>query len=189
MSTGYKILVLLHVLCVIGGFGAVAYNALYVSLAQRRPGGGAAAVVEVNVIVSGLAELLIYSALVFGIGAVTASNSVITFSQGWVSAAAGVYLMDVAILHGWIKRNQRQYSALARRLEEAARERDAGDELPYRPGTPPGFRPPAAGPVPTDQPSAVAELRSLEKRISAGWAAFNALVVVAVYLMIFKPGS
>ena len=38
MSTGYQILVMLHLLCVIGGFGAVSYNALYINLAQRRPG-------------------------------------------------------------------------------------------------------------------------------------------------------
>ena len=71
MSTGYQVLVMLHLLCVIGGFGAVAYNGLYVSLAQRRAGGaGSRAILEVNTLVSGLAELLIYAALVFGLGAV-----------------------------------------------------------------------------------------------------------------------
>lgn len=64
MSTGYRILVMLHLLCVIGGFGAVAYNALYLSLAQRRPGAaGAGAILEVNTLVSGLAELLVVAAV------------------------------------------------------------------------------------------------------------------------------
>ena len=75
MSTGFKVLVFLHLVCVIGGFGAVAYNALYMNLAQRRAGGGTGAILEVNGLVSGLAELLIYAALLFGVGAVTASNS------------------------------------------------------------------------------------------------------------------
>ena len=156
---------MLHLLCVIGGFGAVAYNGLYLSLAQRRPGGaGAGAILEVNTLVSGLAELLIYAALLFGIGAVTASHSTVKFSQAWVSAAFAVYLVDIAILHGWIRRYQRRYTAVARQVEDA------------RPA--PGTRPPE-----------LLELEGLERRVALGWGVFNVLVVAAVYLMVFKPGS
>jgi uncharacterized membrane protein len=165
VSTGYRILVMLHLLCVIGGFGAVAYNALYVSLAHRRPGAaGSSAILEVNSLVSGLAELLIYAALVFGIGAVSASNSQIKFSDGWVSGAFAVYLIDIGILHGWIRRFQRRYEAVVRLVENAK-------------------------PAPGTRPLEIAELEVLEKRVSLGWAMFNVLVVVAVYLMVFRPGS
>jgi uncharacterized membrane protein len=165
VSTGYRILVMLHLLCVIGGFGAVAYNGLYVSLAQRRPGAaGSSAVLEVNTLVSGLAELLIYAALVFGVGAVTASNSQIKFSQGWVSAAFAVYLVDIAILHGWIRRYQRRYTAVVRLVEDAR-------------------------PAPGTRPLEVAELEILERRVALGWGVFNLLVVAAIYLMVFKPGT
>jgi uncharacterized membrane protein len=165
VSTGYRILVMLHLLCVIGGFGAVAYNALYVSLAHRRPGAaGSSAILEVNALVSGLAELLIYAALVFGIGAVSASDSQIKFSDGWVSGAFAIYLVDIAILHGWIRRFQRRYEAVVRLVENAK-------------------------PAPGTRPLEVAELEVLEKRVALGWAVFNVLVVVAVYLMVFKPGS
>jgi hypothetical protein len=163
VSTGYKILVLLHILCVIGGFGAVAYNGLYLSLAQRRST-GTGAVLEVNMLVSGLAELLIYSALVFGVGAVTASHSVVKFSEAWVSAAFGVYLADLGVLHGWIRRYQRNYVAVVKRLE----------------GLEPGASAPRAD---------VEALRSLERRVALGWAVFNVLVVGAVFLMVFKPGN
>jgi uncharacterized membrane protein len=166
MSNGFKVLVLLHILCVIGGFGAVAYNALYLSLAQRRPGGGTGAVIEVNTLVSGFAELLIYAALLFGIGAVAASRSTIKFSDAWVSAAFAVYLVDIGVLHGWIKRNQRMYAAVVTRLETGA----AGSEQ---------------GSVEVD----VTHLKQLERRISLGWGVFNLLVVAAVYLMVFKPGG
>jgi uncharacterized membrane protein len=164
VSTGFKILVLLHILCVIGGFGAVAYNALYLSLAQRRPGGGTGAVIEVNTLVSGFAELLIYAALLFGVGAVTASRSTIKFSDAWISAAFAVYLVDIGVLHGWIKRYQRQYAATVSRLE-TPRSETASVEVD------------------------VAQLKHLEKRVSLGWAVFNLLVVAAVYLMVFKPGG
>jgi uncharacterized membrane protein len=163
VSTAFKLLVLLHVLCVVGGFGAVAYNALYVSLAQRRDAGrSAAAVVEINVLVSGLAELLIYAAFVFGIGAITASHKEFKFSQAWVSSAMAVYLVDIAILHGWIRPHQRRYVAAAKEVEAAAG----------------GARPLQLG-----------QLASIEKRLAVGWAAFNLLVVGAVYLMVFKPGT
>lgn len=164
MSTGYNILVMLHLLSVIGGFGAVAYNALYLNLARRQAAAeGSRAVVEVNTVVTGLAELLIYSALVFGIGAVTASHGVYKFSQAWVSAAFGVYIVDIAILHGWIRRHQRRYALVANRLEASG----------------PDSRP----------TQALAELQDLDRRISIGWGAFNLLVVGAVYLMVFKPGA
>lgn len=162
MSTGFKILVMLHVLCVIGGFGAVAYNALYLSLAQRRRGGGTGAVLEVNKLVSGMAELLIYAALLFGVGAVTASQKAVQFSDAWISAAFAAYLVDIGILHGWIRPRQRRYTEVVARLETATTTDVAGD---------------------------VADLRSLEKQVGGGWAVFNFLVIGAVYLMVFKPGN
>jgi uncharacterized membrane protein len=161
--TGYHILVMLHLLSVIGGFGALAFNALYMSLAQRRPQGGTGAILEVNGLVSGLAELLIYSALVFGVGAVAASQSTVKFSQAWVSAAFGVYLAAVGVLHGWVKRNQRSYLALVRKLETGAE--------------------------PSTQQQDLSALQSLEKRVGFGWGVFNVLVIAAVYLMVFKPGG
>jgi len=161
--TGYHILVVLHLLCVIGGFGALAYNALYMSLAQRRQAGGTGAVIEINALVSGLAELLIYAALLFGVGAVASSHSTVKFSQAWVSAAFAVYLAAIGVLHGWIKRHQRPYAVLVKRLESGA--------------------------DPSTQQQDVAELQRLEKRVGFGWGVFNVLVVAAVYLMVFKPGS
>jgi hypothetical protein len=150
VSTGFKVLVTLHVLCVMGGFGAVAYNALYASLARRRTDGSGAAVLEVNSLVSGFAELLIYAAFLFGIGAVTASSKTIKFSDAWVSAAFAIYLVDIGILHGWIRRHQKAYAKAVA---------DGGDNV-----------------------------KQLEQKVGFGWGAFNLLVVVAVYLMVFKPG-
>jgi hypothetical protein len=164
VSTGFKVLLFLHVLCVIGGFGALAYNALYMNLAQRRAGGGTGAVIEVNRLVSGLAEMLVYAALLFGIGAVSAGHPSIGFGDAWVSAALGVYLADVALLHAWIRPRQRGYADVVGRLEA----------------------PPVQG---VSRDGDVAELKKLERQVSFGWAAFNILVVGAVYLMVFQPGS
>ena len=164
MGTGFNILVMLHILCVVGGFGAVAYNGLYTSLAQRRPAGGTSAVIEVNKLVSGLAEMLIYAALLFGIGAVSAAgkSSGIKFSDAWVGAAFGVYLVDVGILHGLIRPAQRRYADVVKRLEAPV------------------------GPHQDRETDAV-QLKALEKRVGLGWGLFNLLVVGAIYLMVFQP--
>lgn len=167
MSTGFKVLVMLHVLCVIGGFGSVAYNALYLSLAQRRAGGGTSAILDVNKMISGLSELLIYAALLFGIGAVGASQSHIKFSDAWISAALAVFVVDIGILHGWIRPNQRHYAEVVARLEKPLAE---GEAIESRAGD-------------------ATLLQSLEKRVGIGWGVFNVLVIGAVYLMIFHPGS
>ena len=86
------------------------------------------------------------------------------FSQAWVSAALAVYLVDIAILHGWIRRYQRRYTALARRWKTPRR----------RPAT---------------RPPELRQLAGLGRRVALGWGVFNVLVVGAVYLMVFKPGS
>ena len=167
MSTGYQILVMLHLICVIGGFGAVAYNGLYVSLAQRRPGAaGSSAILEVNTLVSGLAELLIYAALVFGVGAVTASNS-----HGEVQPGLG--LSGLRSSTWWTSGSCTAGSGvsngstplLARQVEEASRaHRNEAPEL--------------------------TALAALEKRVALGWGVFNLCwSSAAVYLMVFKPGS
>ncbi|MDQ2753947.1 MAG: hypothetical protein M3R71_00165 [Actinomycetota bacterium] len=109
MSTGYKVLVLGHLVCVIGALGALGYNGLYLTLARRRSAETAVGVLEVNSQVSGLGELLFYAAFIFGLAAVGASNSVWKFSQAWVSIAFVVFLVEVGIIHGWIRRHQRAF--------------------------------------------------------------------------------
>lgn len=166
MGTGFHVLVLLHLICVIGGFGGLAFNALYMSLAQRRPGGGTSAVLEVNRMVSGLSEALIYGAVLFGIGAVGASHKQISFGDAWVSAALAVAVAIVGVLHGWIRPHQRRYKDVVADLE----------------------KPLAEGETVEDRIGDVATLQSLEKRVGFGWGAFNVLVIGAVYLMVFQPG-
>lgn len=166
MGTGFNVLVVLHLVCVVAGFGALAYNGLYLSLAQRRSGGGTSAVLEINKMVSGLAEALVYAAILFGIAAVGSSHKQYGFGQAWVSAALAVAVVDVGILHGWIRPNQRRYTALVQKLEK-----------PMGPGESAETRAPDA-----------MELQRMERRVNLGWGAFNILVIGAVYLMVFKPG-
>jgi uncharacterized membrane protein len=162
MGTVYKLLVAAHLICVVGGFGGLGYNALYLSLAQRRRGGGTAAVLEVNRMVSGLAEVLLYGVALFGIGAVAASHHLVKFSDAWISAALGLFVVAVGLLHGWIRPNQRRYSAVVGRLEAPAVE--GGDRT-----------------------SDLAALSSYEKRVGLGWGVFNVVFIAALMVMVFQP--
>jgi hypothetical protein len=160
LGTGYEVLLLLHLLSAIGGFGLLAYNGLYLSLSRRR-GYGAGGALAVNAQVSGLAEGLVYASFVFGVAAVGSSRSAWRFSQAWVIAAMVLYLAILSVMHGWIRPRQRRFFTIIRELE-------ADPKL---------------------APMRVGELDSLERRISAGWGAFNILVVGALYLMVFRPGA
>ena len=164
MSTGYNVLVLLHLLCVVGGFGGLAYNGLYLLLSRRR--NGAAVVLEINGLVSSLSELLTYAAFVLGLAAIGASHSTYKFSQAWVSAAFAIFLALVGIHHGFIRPQRRRYDTLSAELA--------------------GRSPAPSGERPSDELSA---LERLEKRIALGWGVFNIGVVVIIYLMVFKPGK
>jgi hypothetical protein len=168
VGTGFKILVTLHLFCVIAGFGALAYNGLYLSLG-RRQGFGLGRLLEVNRLVSALAELAVYGVFVFGVAAVAASNSQIKFSQGWVTASFVLYLVDLGVLHGWIRGQQRRFAALVGDIEAAAATAVPG----------------ATGPAAAQ----VALLDGLERRINAGWGVFNIVFFVVVVLMVFKPGG
>ena len=161
MGTGYDLLVTLHLLCVIGGFGFLAYTGFTLAVGRHR--GAAVGTLEVTLQVSALAELLIYGALVFGVAAVGSSH-VWGFGQTWVYLALTLYLVDIAILHGVIRSSQREYAALATGLAAA---------------------PPASGAGP---PPELARIDQLERRIGVGWGVFNIIVVAVVFLMVFKPG-
>jgi uncharacterized membrane protein len=198
-GTGFEVLVLLHVLCVIGGFGALMYNGLYLTLAQQRPGGGTSAVLDVNRLVSALGELLVYASFLFGIGAVAASGSSIRFGDPWVSAAIGVYVALVGILHGWLRPNQRRHAEVVHRLETPEAVAGGSGAVAGGSGAAAGGSGAAAGgsgaaaggsgAVAGGRQADVALLKALERKVGAGWAVFDALVIGVVYLMVFRPGG
>ena len=164
MGTGYNILVVLHLVCVIGGFGGLAFNGLVLALASRR-GAEGKAVLEVNHQVGQLAELLVYGAFLFGMAAIGASGHKYGFGQAWVGAALGLYVVALGLLHGLIRPARKRYAVVA-------------DELA-------GVTVLSAG----ERPPQLAVLDGLARRISLGWGGFDVVVLVVVYLMIFKPGS
>lgn len=158
----YHLVVFLHLVCVVGGFGFLAYNGVFLSLLRRRRATSVGAI-QAHGDISQLAELLIFGAFIFGVAAVGLSSSY-GFGQAWVAAGMGLWAVDVGVLHGFIRPQQRRYRAVTLAL--------------------------ATTPVVTGvKPPEVDELYRLERMIAAGWALFNVIVVAVMFLMVFKPGS
>jgi uncharacterized membrane protein len=163
-NTGiYKMLLLLHILSIVVGIGAVMLNGLYAAQAQKRPGPAGRAVSEANETVSNIAEYVIYTIPLWGLLLVMFSDGAWELSQTWVWLSIVVYVLALGISHSVLIPGHRRINELLAEMEQGP--------------------PPAGGPPPQ-----VATLEQLGKRQGAAGMAANLLVVVLIVLMIWKPG-
>jgi hypothetical protein len=167
-TTAYKIVLLLHILCAIVGFGTVFLNGLYGREAKRRPGPGGLAITEANLTVSGIAEYFIYAVFILGLALVGMSDKAWTFGQTWIWLATVLYLVGIGISHGVLFPN-------AKRMKELSAELVAAGPPPE--GAPPG------------PPPQVVEMERRGKTLGAASTALHLLLVVILVLMIWKPGA
>jgi uncharacterized membrane protein len=167
-STAYKIVLLLHILCAIVGFGTVFLNGLYGAQAKKRPGPGGLAIQEANLFVSKIAEYFIYAVFILGIGLVSMSDDAWKFSQTWIWLAMLLYIVGIGVSHGVLFPNAKKMRDLAAEMVAA--------------GPPPADAPP--GPPPQ-----VAEMERRGKTLGAASTFLHLLLVVILVLMIWKPGA
>src|SRR2546423_3734580 len=159
----YKFLLVLHILSAIVGLGAVMLNGLYAAQTQKRPGPAGRAVFEANVYVSQIAEYVIYAIPVFGIALIYTSDKAWKFSQTWTWLSLLLYLIAIGITHAVMRSGAKQIVELMTEMEQA---------------------PPPAGGAPTQ----VAQIGEIGKRLGIRGGPLNIIVVVIVFLMIWKPG-
>lgn len=159
----FELMVLLHVICAVGGFGALIYRSYVLELARRHGAAAAAGILAVYSQISQLGEVLVYGVGVFGVAAVAVGGDHATFSEPWVGAAIGVYVVMVGVIHGVVRPAERRYRAAMLEL-----------------ATIPAVAPPA-------RPPQLLELDRLSRRTGAGMGAFNILLLGVLYLMVFKP--
>ena len=111
----YNVLLLLHLVTVVVGFGGVALNGVYGVLAKRSPGPEGAAIGEANTHVTRKwAESFIYAVPVFGILLVLASDDVWGFDQLWISLSFVLYIVGLGLSHGVMRPAAKRMNALAR---------------------------------------------------------------------------
>ncbi len=163
-TTPYKIVLVLHLIAVVVGFGTVTLNGVRGAEAKKRPGPGGLAIGESGFRLNMLAQNFIYAVPVFGIGLVVMSDGAWTFGQAWISAALGLYIVGIAVSHAVLIPSEKRMNVLAAELV----------------ATTPSS---AGGPPPQ-----VVEMEGLEKKMAAAGTFLNVLVVVFLALMVFKPG-
>ena len=165
----YDALLLLHIVCAIVGFGAVTLNAFYGAEARKRPGPGGLAITEANYVVGGIGQYFIYAVFVFGFLLVLVGNEPAeTFGSFWISASIVLYLVAVGISHGVMKPTVKKMIALQQEMVAA--------------GPPPADAPP--GPPPQ-----AAQMAPLGKKLATFGPILNVMLLVILYLMVFKPGA
>jgi uncharacterized membrane protein len=165
-SDAYKIVLTLHVLCAIVGFGAVFLNGLYGAQAKARQGPAGLAVMQANMLVSKVAEYFIYAVGATAILLVLMGDDVVEWGQAWIWLSLVLYVVDTAVSHGLLWPRMRRMAALSEELNAM--------------GPPPAG---ASGPPPQ-----VVEMEAIGKQVGMLGAFLNISLIVILYLMVFKPG-
>lgn len=167
-ETGYEIVKSLHILAAIIGFGAVMLNGLYGRAMEQKKGPEAAFMGKTVERVGHVAEYFIYAVPILGFLALWLSDGVFDLGQTWVWLSILLYVVGIAISHTQLFPNVRRMNELM-------------DELAAMGPPPPGA--PAGGPPPQ-----AIELEQRGKRMPMIEGPLNLLVVIVVFLMVFKPG-
>jgi uncharacterized membrane protein len=156
----YRLVLLLHILTVVVGFGGIIVNAGMARAARQRGGAEGVAIGEASAAVTKqVSQNAFYAVPVFGILLVVLSDGTFGFEEPWVGAAIVLYLAAAAILVAVVGPSQRRANELAAGL---VANRSAG--------------------------SAGAEMKQLDKKLAAFTGVFNLLFLAVLALMIFKPG-
>jgi uncharacterized membrane protein len=158
----YKLLLVLHILAVVVGIGAVMLNGIYAAQAQKRPGPPGRAVSEANFAVSQIAEKVIYLIPIFGILLVVTSGDAWKFSQTWLWLSILLYVAALGVATGVMTPGHRRINTLLAEMENT---------------------PPAGG-----APPQVVELQQVGQRLAMGGAFLDLAVVALIALMVWKPG-
>jgi uncharacterized membrane protein len=107
-SFGYKFLLLLHLVCVVVGFGPYFLNGLLPRAATRASEEGARVVNAATLQISTISQFAIYGVFIFGGAMIGASDKVWKFSQSWVPISIVLWVAAVGVLHGLVLPTQRK---------------------------------------------------------------------------------
>ncbi len=204
MGTGsvlYRIILVGHLLAAMIGFGGLITHGLYHARAVRASATEAGPLMRATVAVSQIAHYGIYALLAFGVVLISLSDDTWSFAAPWVSASFVVWFLIVGLIHGLVRPAQRRLEELATAAENdpivvescwgpalAAEEglggpdadMDMDQELGNRARPSLSFEQWLSGQS-TDA--------GLLGRLAMGELATQLLFIVALVLMVWKPGN
>lgn len=157
----YNVVLLLHIVAMIVGFGGVLLNGIYAREGQKRPGPGGLAVAEANYAVSmGIAEKFIYAVPFLGVLLVIFGEW--SWGDTWVWLSIVIYVVSLGISHSVVIPNARRINGLLGEMVSAG--------------------PPVGGPPPQ-----VVQVAALGKKIGTASMVLHLGLVAILVLMIWKP--
>ncbi len=158
-SAIYQIVLLLHIAAAIVGFGGVIAHGAYNAKAFAGTAGDAVVLMRTTKAVTSLAHYAIYGVFALGIVLIAVSDKAYEFSEAWVSASFVVWFLIVGAAHGLIRPT---VAGLQARAEEL----------------------PADTNMPDDE-----QVLGFAKKLALGEGVTQLLLVIALVLMIWKPGA
>lgn len=157
----YRLILLLHIIAAIVGFGGVLLNGVYAAQSQQRPGPAGRAISEANYAVSMIAEKFIYAVPVLGLLMVWASDGAYSLGTSWIWLSLVIYAVALAVSHTVLLPGHRRLNGLLADLEQAT---------------------PAGGPPPQ-----VAQIEALGRKMAGTSVVLHLSLVVMLVLMVWKP--
>ena len=167
-DNSYDLLLLLHILVAIIGFGTVFLNGIYGAQSKSRQGPEGLAIAQANFLVSRIAEYFIYAVVITGVLLVLISDGAWEWGDTWVWLSLLLYFVGIGISHGVLQPNVKRMISLMEQLAHMG--------------------PPPAGTGAGGPPPQVAEIEERGKRVGLASTALHLILVIILYLMIFKPG-
>ncbi len=167
LSTGvdtstYRVILLLHLLTAIVGFGGVLLNGAYAAQAAARPGPTGRAVSEANEAVTAIADRVIWLVPLTGLALVWASDGAWQLGDTWLWASLALFAVAAAASRLLLSPGHHHINRL---LAEA--EGHAGE-----------------GPPPQ-----LAEVERLGRRQAVTGVAVDLVMVAILVLMVWRPGT
>ncbi len=161
----YDIVLVLHILCAIVGFGSVTLNAIYGQQAKARRGREGLAIFQANKLVSSIGMYFIYAVFVLGILLVLLGDNAWDFDQTWIMVSIIVFLLAFGVSHGLLLPRVNRMEALMTAMAD-------------------GPAPGAAGPPPE-----AAQLEELGKQVGIFSMLLDVALVTILIMMVTKPGA
>jgi uncharacterized membrane protein len=155
----YGVVLLLHIAAVIVGFGGVITHGAYNARAFRATAGTAREILAATQSVTNIAHYAVYAVLPLGIVLVAISDNLFSMGDPWVSASFLVWFALVGAAHGAVRPALRTLAQRAGALDPEA-------SLESDP-----------------------EAQAASKKLMIGEGGTQLLLIIAVCLMIWKPGG
>lgn len=159
-SDAYKIVLVLHILGAIVGFGSVFLASFYYQQARARRGSEGIAVIEAYRLVGRIATYFMVAVLLLGIALVLMSDDAISFGDTWVLLSLIVFILALGMAGALLEPREKRALDLQREIETL------GD---------------------ANASAQTAELVRLDKQMTIMGTALNVAVVLILVFMVFKP--